>query len=92
MRVKLDEDLSPGLGEVLARYGHTALTIVGQGWGGLKDSQLWPRVVAEKVFFITGDKGFGDPRCTLPVHMRASWCFDRSGRFPVSSGRSCRWG
>ncbi len=62
MRVKLDEDLSPTLRKLLERYGHTALTVVGQGWGGLKDPELWPQVIAEKVFFITADKGFGDVR------------------------------
>lgn len=66
MRVKLDEDLSPTLGNLLAHYGHTAVTVVGQGWGGLKDSQLWPRVIAKRIFFITGDKGFGDVRYYPP--------------------------
>ncbi|HEV2292926.1 MAG TPA: DUF5615 family PIN-like protein [Tepidisphaeraceae bacterium] len=66
MRVKLDEDLSHRLGELLGAHGHVALTVRGQGWGGLKDPQLWPRVLAENIFFVTADKGFGDIRAYPP--------------------------
>jgi hypothetical protein len=41
-------------------------TILGQGWGGYKDPQLWPLVVAEGCYWITADKGFGDIRVYPP--------------------------
>jgi predicted nuclease of predicted toxin-antitoxin system len=64
--IKLDEDLSPMVGAPLAAAGHTVRTVVEQGWGGLKDPQLWPKVVAEGPLFLTGDKGFGDLRAYPP--------------------------
>jgi predicted nuclease of predicted toxin-antitoxin system len=66
LRVKLDEDLSPLVAEPLVSAGHEVLTVVGQGWGGLKDDELWPRVSAERAFFITADKGFADVRLFPP--------------------------
>ena len=60
--VKLDEDLSASLAALLAEHGCGTATVRGQGWGGLKDPQLWPRIVAEKRFLVTSDKEFGDIR------------------------------
>src|SRR5687767_8805279 len=64
--VKLDEALSEALAEPLEQRGYDVATVRSQGWGGLKDSDLWPRVVAEARFFITADKGFGDIRKYKP--------------------------
>ena len=64
--VKLDEALSDVLITPLAARGYTVHTVRGQGWGGLKDAVIWPRVVAEGVYFITADKGFGDLRSFAP--------------------------
>jgi predicted nuclease of predicted toxin-antitoxin system len=66
LRVKLDEDLSPLVGEPLVSAGHTVLTVVGQGWSGLKDDELWRRVSDEQAFFVTADRGFGDLRLFPP--------------------------
>ncbi len=66
MAVKLDESLSDMVGEVLTRAGYEVRSVRGQGWSGTKDSALWPLVQAEKVFFITADKGFGDMRAYAP--------------------------
>jgi predicted nuclease of predicted toxin-antitoxin system len=66
MRVKLDEDLSEELLGDLSCAGHDAATVVTQGWTGTKDVDLWPRVVAEKIYWITADKGFGDIRKYRP--------------------------
>lgn len=66
MRIKLDEDLSPMVGEPLREAGHVILTVAQQGWSGLKDTDLWSRVVEEGVYFITADKGFGDIRAFPP--------------------------
>lgn len=62
MDVKLDEALSRSLEEILNAYGYGVKSVYGQGWGGLKDPVLWPRVADEKIYFITCDKGFGDVR------------------------------
>jgi len=64
--VKLDEDLSPLVAEPLLAGGYTTTGVVEQGWGGLKDGELWERVCAEGVFFVTADKGFGDVRAFPP--------------------------
>ena len=66
IKVKLDEDLSLMVGEPLREAGYTVLSLAEQGWAGLKDPDLWPRVVAEGVFFMTADKGFGDIRTYPP--------------------------
>jgi len=66
MRVKLDEDLSPIVGEPLRERGHVVLTVVEQGWGGLADEALFPLIKAEHILFITADKGFGDIRVYPP--------------------------
>ena len=66
VRVKLDEALSAALVEPLEQRGYAVATVRGQGWGGLKDSVLWPLITAEHVFFITADKGFGDIRAFPP--------------------------
>ena len=66
VKVKLDEALSESLlGPIRAR-GHEAFSVKEQGWGGTKDSALWPRVTAEGAFFVTTDKGFGDVRAYPP--------------------------
>lgn len=64
--VKLDEDLSPIVGAPMSAAGHEVRTVVGQGWRGFKDDELWPMVLAERVFFVTADKGFGDIRVYPP--------------------------
>lgn len=66
MTVKLDEPLSAMVGQPLGNRGYAVRTVLEQGWGGLKDPQLWPRVVDNKEFFITADKGFGDLRAYPP--------------------------
>lgn len=48
--------------EPVQAAGHDLDTVFGQGWGGLSDQELWPKVCSENVFFITADKGFGDIR------------------------------
>jgi predicted nuclease of predicted toxin-antitoxin system len=69
MLVKLDEDLSESLGKSVARHGHLVSTVRGQGWGGIKDPDLWPPVCAEKACLVTADKAFGDiPRFPPGTH------------------------
>jgi predicted nuclease of predicted toxin-antitoxin system len=60
--VKLDEDLSPMVAVPLRDAGYAVATVYSQGWSGLKDDELWARVSAEGLFFITADKGFADIR------------------------------
>ncbi|MEE9296042.1 MAG: DUF5615 family PIN-like protein [Phycisphaerae bacterium] len=68
--VKLDEDLSPLVGEPLCEAGHDVRSVAGQGWSGAKDDELWTRVLHEGALFITADKGLADvrifPRGTHP--------------------------
>jgi predicted nuclease of predicted toxin-antitoxin system len=66
MLVKLDEDLASSLARPLELRGHEVTTVRAQGWAGFKDPRLWPLVAAERAFFITADKGFGDLRAYPP--------------------------
>jgi len=47
IQVKIDEDLPKQVAKLFAQHGHEAVTIVEQGWQGLPDEQLWPRVQLE---------------------------------------------
>ena len=62
MKVKLEGALSGLLAQSLRGRNYDTVTVLGQGWDGLKDPVLWPLVKAEGVFFITANKGFGDIR------------------------------
>ena len=64
--VKFDEDLSPMVAAPMRAAGVQVATVVGQGWSGLKDEDLWTRVVAEGFYFVTADKGFADIRLRPP--------------------------
>ena len=66
MQVKLDEDLSQSVGRHVSGLGYQVKTVIGQGWGGVQDDELWPRVVAEQIYWITADNGFGDVRLYKP--------------------------
>jgi predicted nuclease of predicted toxin-antitoxin system len=46
----------------VAARGYGAATVVGQGWQGVSDDELWPRVQDEGRWLITADKGFADLR------------------------------
>ena len=61
-RVKVDEDLPRQIADLMAARGHNAATVVGQGWQGTSDDDLWPRVQSERRWLITADKGFADLR------------------------------
>ena len=66
VRVKLDEDLSLLVAEPLVEAGYMVTSVAEQGWSGKTDVELWPLIVAEGVFFVTADKGFGDIRTYVP--------------------------
>jgi predicted nuclease of predicted toxin-antitoxin system len=61
-RVKIDEDLPRQIADLVAARGYDAATVVGQGWQGVSDDDLWPRVQDEGRWLITADKGFADLR------------------------------
>ena len=60
--VKIDEDLPRQVADLVADRGYNAATVVGQGWNGMSDDELWPRVQDEGRWLITADKGFADLR------------------------------
>ncbi|MBI3248307.1 MAG: DUF5615 family PIN-like protein [Deltaproteobacteria bacterium] len=66
IRVKIDEDLPKQIAELFAQHGYEAATVVEQGWQGLPDEQLWPRVQQEGRLLVTADKGFADLRTYPP--------------------------
>lgn len=57
-RVKLDEDLPRQIADLVAAHGHDAVRVVGQGWQGVTDDALWPRVQAERRWLITLTKAW----------------------------------
>src|SRR6266481_9102159 len=62
VRIKVDEDLPRQIADLLISHGHDAATVVGQGWQGVSDDVLWPRVQNERRWLITADKGFANLR------------------------------
>jgi hypothetical protein len=46
-RFKVDEDLPRQIADLLTVDGHDAATVVGQGWQGMSDEILRPRVQNE---------------------------------------------
>ena len=66
IRVKVDEDLPRQVAELFSGCGHDAVTVVMQGWQGLADEALWPRVQQEERWLVTADKGFADLRVYPP--------------------------
>lgn len=60
LSIKLDESLSDSIAKILLARGYSVATVLEQGWGGYKDSILWPLIAKEEKFFITTDKEFGD--------------------------------
>lgn len=66
MRVKVDEDLPQPAVQLLRDRRYDAVSVVEQGWGGLKDPLLWQAIQAEQRFLVTADKGFGDIRFYTP--------------------------
>ena len=58
--VKVDEALPRQIADLMTARGHDAATVVGQGWQGTSDDDLWPRVQSEQRWLITADKGFAD--------------------------------
>lgn len=66
VRIKVDEDLPLQIADLFSGRGHEASTVFGQGWRGLSDKELWPRVQAEGRWLVTADKGFADLRAFPP--------------------------
>ncbi len=66
VHLKIDEDLPRQVADLFAERGYDAITVGMQGWSGLPDSELWPRVQQESRWLITADKGFADLRTYPP--------------------------
>ena len=64
--IKVDEDLPAEVAVVFREGGANAATVASQGWSGLIDADLWPRVQHENRLLATADKGFGDIRRFAP--------------------------
>ena len=63
---KLDEDLSPLVGEPIRAAGLAVATVVEQGESGYSDQELWKQVTTAGEILVTADKGFGDIRVFVP--------------------------
>jgi hypothetical protein len=60
--VKIDEDLSIGIADLVAATGHDAKTVYIQGYTRLPDDQLWAKIQPEQRMLFTADKGFANAR------------------------------
>ncbi len=66
LKVTVDEDLPRQAVQLLKEHGYDAASVIEQGMGGWKDSQLWLAVQKDERFLVTADKGFGDIRIYPP--------------------------
>ena len=66
MRFKLDENLPIELARLLHRSGHDAVTVLDQGLGGARDSQLASLCTEEGRVLVTFDTDFSDIRTYPP--------------------------
>jgi predicted nuclease of predicted toxin-antitoxin system len=66
LQIKVDEDLPRQAVQLLQEHGYDAASVIEQGMGGWKDTQLWNAVQNERRFLVTADKGFGDVRVYHP--------------------------
>ncbi len=62
MKVKLDENLPERIVAGLAALGHDTDTVTGEGFGGVTDEDLRPKVQRAARFLVTKDLGFSDER------------------------------
>lgn len=62
MRFKVDENLPDEVAELLRQAGHDATTIIEEGLGGTRDSQIASICQQESRTLITLDMGFADIR------------------------------
>jgi predicted nuclease of predicted toxin-antitoxin system len=60
--VKVDEDLPGEISDLVANAGHEAKTVYHQGFTGLPDDELWPKIQGEQRLLLTADKGFANAR------------------------------
>lgn len=67
-RIKVDEDLSEDVAALFRSAGFDAISVVGQGWIGRPDEQIWTSVQAESRVFITADKGFSQLAIRVKSH------------------------
>jgi predicted nuclease of predicted toxin-antitoxin system len=60
MNFKVDEDLPHEVAQMFRARGFDARTVVEQGLGGYRDSDLWPILQDEGRCLVTADKGFAN--------------------------------
>ena len=66
MRLKLDENVSAKLVEVLRSKGHDTDTVTDEGLTGRPDSDVWAAAQADARFLVTQDLDFSDTRRFTP--------------------------
>jgi predicted nuclease of predicted toxin-antitoxin system len=66
MRFKIDENLPDDIAAVLARAGHDAATVFGQGWIGAGDDAIGNLCQREGRVLVTLDLDFADIRTFPP--------------------------
>jgi predicted nuclease of predicted toxin-antitoxin system len=92
--LKVDEDLSEEVSILLRDAGFDVTSILGQGWRGRKDPQIWVDLQSERRALVMGDKGFAQLAARPPHHgvvllrpeRESRVAFLRLARLAVDSG------
>jgi len=61
VRIKLDENLPPAIGDLMAGSGFDVATVAGEGLGGCEDEVLYDACRAEQRILVTLDTDFANP-------------------------------
>lgn len=80
MRFKLDENLPVELADLFHQAGHDAVTVLDQGLGGARDSDLAATCVRECQVIVTFDTNFSGIRTYPPGDYSGLVVFDSTAK------------
>jgi predicted nuclease of predicted toxin-antitoxin system len=66
MKIKLDENVTIGVVQVLVKLGHDVDTTSQEGLTGKPDNDIWSAAQSEDRFLVTQDMDFSDARKFAP--------------------------
>jgi predicted nuclease of predicted toxin-antitoxin system len=66
MKIKLDENVTTGVVQVLMKLGHDVQTTIEEGLTGKPDSEIWSAAQSEDRLLVAQDMDFSDARKFAP--------------------------
>jgi predicted nuclease of predicted toxin-antitoxin system len=66
MKIKLDENVTTGVVQVLMKLGHDVQTTIEEGLTGKPDSEIWSAAQSEDRLLVAQDMDFSDTRKFAP--------------------------